>query len=451
MINLQIELNNLLNKPVTVHQRFFLILLLLAWGDIAIFSLKSLILGYSVYNNFHFFLSSIIIFSVFVTLDQKSLNNFISVLIIEIKKNITLPDWLNETLESSPSKIAASKCFLIMFYSLFDTSFILAQMIVSLFDNITLYKQIHILISISIFISMFISLLIFHEQINIYNNLKNYKPFTTINKLKKNPIIVEQHPFHILAASILPFLTAFFTFDLLFFTVKYLHNGLTSYINLHLNLSVICLLSTLGYWFFSIHKEANEGYHTKKVRWNLLHGVMLFILSEVMLFFSIFWAFFHSSMSPTVAIYCVWPPLGIEIINPWALPFLNTVILLSSGVSLTFSHRALLEGNYQSVSTGLLVTLFYGFLFTGIQLYEYLHAPFSINDSIYGSIFFLATGFHGLHVIIGSLMLLVTLIRNGLRQIVSTQHVGFIASAWYWHFVDVVWLFLFLSIYWWGS
>jgi cytochrome c oxidase subunit 3 len=198
-------------------------------------------------------------------------------------------------------------------------------------------------------------------------------------------------------------------------------------------------------------QEANEGNHTQKVRFNLLHGFMLFIVSEIMLFFAIFWAFFHSSLAPTVSIYCMWPPIGIEPIYPWGLPFFNTVLLVSSGVTLTVSHRAILSKFFDLTSQALIVTLILGISFTTVQGFEYVQAPFSINDGVFGSVFFFSTGFHGLHVFIGSIMLSVSLLRNGLRQLLATQHIGFTASIWYWHFVDVVWIFLFLMVYWWGS
>ena len=265
------------------------------------------------------------------------------------------------------------------------------------------------------------------------------------------PIKSEQHPFHVLPSSFWPFLTAYFTFDMLFFTVRYFHYGLNCYTKHHLIFSILMLSSVISMWFWNIIEESNDGYHTKKVRWNLLHGMMLFITSEVMLFFAIFWAFFHSSLSPSVSIYCMWPPLGIQTIFPFGLPFFNTVLLLSSGVTLTYAHRALLNKLPNSTSQGLLFTLFLGVTFTFVQGFEYIHSPFSINDSIYGSIFYFSTGFHGLHVLIGSIMLLVSLFRNILGELFPSQHVGFTSAIWYWHFVDVVWIFLFLTIYWWGS
>lgn len=268
-----------------------------------------------------------------------------------------------------------------------------------------------------------------------------------------NPVIAEQHPYHIVAPSAWPFLLCWFVFDVLFFTVKYFHYGLNQYGRHHLIVSALLIAWVLFSWFKNVIREGYEGYHTKNVRWNLFHGFILFILSEVMLFFAIFWAFFHSSLSPSIWIDAMWPPLGVDNILAFRLPFFNTLLLLSSGVTLTFAHRALAQKkpNYYYTSFGLIWTLILGGLFTCIQIFEYLHAQFSINDGIYGSTFYFATGFHGLHVLIGSFMLVVSLIRNTLRQLHPEQHVGFLSSIWYWHFVDVVWIFLFISIYWWGA
>lgn len=444
------SLNNFLSKPVTFTQGQFVTISSLAFADFLYFLIRTLVFGPSLYNNIHLIISPVIaILTIAIFVNKNSLDAFTYEIVMLINSNFVLPNWIQVTLiNNNVNKNVASRCFLIFVFFFFDFSLIFLKSIVG---PITFYLQIHLFISLSMLLASATALWIFYQQIEIFKKINSYKPSLALENIKNNPVLVEQHPFHILPPSALPFLTAIFTFSFLFSTVQYFHNGWTEFVGLTLTFSVPALLITLAYWFFSIHQEANEGFHTKKVRWNLLHGVMLFITSEVMLFFSIFWAFFHSSMSPTVAIYCTWPPVGIEIIDPWALPLLNTVILLSSGVSLTYAHRALANAEYESVSLGLSITLWYGILFTGIQLFEYINSPFSINDSVYGSVFFLATGFHGLHVIIGSIMLLITLIRNGLRQITATQHVGFIASAWYWHFVDVVWLFLFISIYWWGS
>lgn len=267
--------------------------------------------------------------------------------------------------------------------------------------------------------------------------------------------VSEQHPYHIVPTSIWPSLTAFLVYDILYIAVRYSHYGLSSFLKHHLQFLILFLAFVLTAWFWNIIQEANEGHQTSNVRWNLLHGFILFIASEVMLFFAIFWCFFHSSLSPSVLIGCIWPPLGIHTIDPFGLPFFNTILLLSSGISLTVSHRALVEDeenpDFERLSNGLIATLVLGGFFSIVQLFEYIHAPFSINDSIYGSIFFFSTGFHGAHVIIGSVMLAVNLVRNTLRHLHPKQHIGFLSAIWYWHFVDIIWVFLFVTIYWWGS
>lgn len=212
------------------------------------------------------------------------------------------------------------------------------------------------------------------------------------------------------------------------------------------------LLLIVYRWFRDIVVESTfEGNHTAKVQTGLRFGMVLFIVSEIMFFFAFFWAFFHSSLSPAVAIGCVWPPMGIETLNPWEVPFLNTLILLSSGVSITWAHRAIIAGNRANTIIGLGITILLGIIFTLCQLFEYITAPFGINDGVYGSVFYMATGFHGFHVFVGTTFLVVCLLRQVFYHFTIEHHFGFEAAAWYWHFVDVVWLFLFTSIYWWGS
>jgi cytochrome c oxidase subunit 3 len=227
--------------------------------------------------------------------------------------------------------------------------------------------------------------------------------------------------------------------------------GFLYYLNLGskgISASVCFFLFVLYSWFSNIIIEATfEGHHTKKVQKNLRCGMILFIISEVMFFFSFFWAFFYTSISPAIEIGS-WPPLGIKLFNPFSIPLLNTVILLSSGVCITWAHRALVGKDRENSLLGLSVTILYGFIFTLLQVYEYSSALFSINDSIYGALFYLCTGFHGSHVIIGTTLLLATYFRHVVYQLISVHHVGFEVSAWYWHFVDIVWLFLYLSVYW---
>jgi len=216
--------------------------------------------------------------------------------------------------------------------------------------------------------------------------------------------------------------------------------------------SLIFLCFFLYRWFADIVVESTfEGHHTQKVQQGIRFGMCLFIASEVMFFFSFFWAFFHCSFAPALNIGCVWPPLGLVTLDPWGLPLWNTVILLSSGVTITCAHRAILAGERNATNKGLLATIIYGVVFTFVQAYEYNVAPFSINDSVYGSLFYMLTGFHGFHVLVGTLFLIVCFHRQINYHFTRVQHVGLECGIWYWHFVDVVWLFLFVVVYIWGG
>jgi cytochrome c oxidase subunit 3 len=147
----------------------------------------------------------------------------------------------------------------------------------------------------------------------------------------------------------------------------------------------------------------------------------------------------------------VWPPKGVHTLDPFDLPYLNTLLLLLSGTTITWAHHSLLEGDYEDMKQKLLFTIFLGFAFLGVQMYEYAHASFAFKGGIYPSTFYMATGFHGFHVFVGAVFLVVCYFRTRLGHFTPDDHFGFEAAAWYWHFVDVVWLFLFISIYWWGS
>ena len=223
---------------------------------------------------------------------------------------------------------------------------------------------------------------------------------------------------------------------------------------------VLLVLYVMVAWWTDVIREAEyEGYHTRVVQISHRYGMILFIASEVMFFVAWFWAFFDASLFSGEKIQYArvaftgghWPPKGIEVLDPWHLPLLNTLILLTSGTTVTWAHHALLNNNRQGLKVGLILTILLGISFTCIQAYEYSHAPFAFKGSIYGSTFFMATGFHGFHVIIGTIFLSVCLLRAFLGQFSPKQHLGFEFAAWYWHFVDVVWLFLFSCIYVWGS
>ena len=207
----------------------------------------------------------------------------------------------------------------------------------------------------------------------------------------------------------------------------------------------------LYFWLKDVIRESTyQGFHTKSTLQGLKMGFILFIVSEILLFFSFFWAFFHSSLSPAIEIGIQWPPLGIHALNPFSVPLLNTAILLSSGATVTWAHHSIVSGNKDQAVKGLSLTVFLGVIFTMLQVFEYIEAPFSIADSVYGSTFFIATGFHGFHVLVGTIFLFICLIRLNSFHFTSSHHFGFEAASWYWHFVDVVWLFLYICIYWWG-
>jgi cytochrome c oxidase subunit III len=215
------------------------------------------------------------------------------------------------------------------------------------------------------------------------------------------------------------------------------------------------IIITMFGWWHDVIKEAHSGDHTPVVQLHLRYGMIMFIASEVMFFLAWFWAFFTSSLFPSEAIGGHWPPAGVQVMDPWGLPLLNTLILLCSGTTVTWAHHSLIHGDREGLKLGLLLTILLGVLFTSIQAYEYAHAPFAFSQAnggdIYGSTFFMATGFHGFHVIIGTIFLTVCLVRAHKGHFTPGQHFGFEAAAWYWHFVDVVWLFLFTSIYVWGG
>jgi len=215
----------------------------------------------------------------------------------------------------------------------------------------------------------------------------------------------------------------------------------------------------IGWWRDVVREAEHQGHHSRVVQLSHRYGMILFIASEVMFFVAWFWAYFNTALFPanvhdvmrTELLGGTWPPKGIETFDPWHLPLLNTLILLTSGTTVTWAHHALLENDRQGLKWGLICTILLGISFTCIQAYEYSHAHFAFKGHIYGATFFMATGFHGAHVIIGTIFLSVCLLRAYLGQFKPSQHLGFEFAAWYWHFVDVVWLFLFICIYVWGA
>jgi len=260
----------------------------------------------------------------------------------------------------------------------------------------------------------------------------------------------QQHSFHLVDPSPWPLFGACGAFMLTFGGVLLMHGYANG--SVVLKMGFFMILFVMYVWWRDIVREGTfEGQHTFTVQTGLKMGMLLFIASEVMFFSGFFWAFFHSSFNPSIALGAVWPPAYLTILDPWKVPLLNTVLLLSSGASVTWCHHAIVLGSKYQAIISLIITIILAVVFTGLQGFEYVTSPFTISDSVYGSSFFMATGFHGFHVIIGTLFLAVCLGRIYYNHFTREHHFGFEAAAWYWHFVDVVWLFLFLTIYWWGS
>nr|YP_009441960.1 cytochrome c oxidase subunit III [Hylastes attenuatus]AOY40181.1 cytochrome c oxidase subunit 3 [Hylastes attenuatus] len=260
--------------------------------------------------------------------------------------------------------------------------------------------------------------------------------------------MLKNHPFHLVDKSPWPLLGSLSTFTLLMGFIKWFHFN-------EINLVLLGTISTsmvMYQWWRDIVRESTfQGLHTLKVTTGLRWGMILFITSEIFFFIAFFWAFFHSSLSPNIELGMNWPPKGVTPFNPLEIPLLNTLILLTSGLSITWAHHSLMENNYSQTLQSLSLTVALGIYFTILQKFEYSEASFSIADSIYSASFYMTTGLHGLHVIIGTTFLFICLIRLFLNHLSSKHHFGFEAAAWYWHFVDVVWLFLYTSMYWWGS
>nr|YP_009172404.1 cytochrome c oxidase subunit III [Nepa hoffmanni]ALG35804.1 cytochrome c oxidase subunit III [Nepa hoffmanni] len=256
------------------------------------------------------------------------------------------------------------------------------------------------------------------------------------------------HPFHLVDASPWPLTGSIGAMTLTSGLIMWFHQYSIKLFMLGI---IITLLTMIQWWRDIVREGTFQGKHTLAVTNGLKWGMILFIISEVFFFISFFWGFFHSSLAPTIDIGATWPPTGIKPFNPMQIPLLNTMILLCSGITVTWAHHSLIESNHSQTTQSLFFTILLGMYFTALQGLEYYESSFTISDSVYGSSFFMATGFHGLHVIIGTTFLSVCLLRHMMFHFSSKHHFGFEAAAWYWHFVDVVWLFLYISIYWWGS
>ncbi|MGH6873337.1 MAG: cytochrome c oxidase subunit 3 [Rhizomicrobium sp.] len=293
-----------------------------------------------------------------------------------------------------------------------------------------------------------------------------------------------KHDYHLVDPSAWPIIGSVGAFTMLIGAIFWMNDSATKFFGplagqpWIMIVGVVLVLYTMAGWWRDVANESVVRHdHTPVVKLGLRFGMVLFIASEVMFFLAWFWAYFNSALFPHDVGIGAWPPNGIVTLDPWHFPLLNTLILLTSGTTVTWAHHALQEGDRKGAIQGLLLTVILGLSFTGVQAYEYMHAPFTFGfhgnhlplipftdtahsfltagvgnfDAIYGSTFFMATGFHGFHVIIGTTFLIVCLGRAIAGQFTPTRHFGFEAAAWYWHFVDVVWLFLFSCIYVWGQ
>lgn len=269
--------------------------------------------------------------------------------------------------------------------------------------------------------------------------------------------MTQGHPFHLVDPSPWPILTSLALLLLTFGGVMFMHGKAGGSLVALTGFALV--LYCMFVWWRDVVKEAQvDKAHTSPVSFGLRAGMALFIVSEVMFFVAFFWAYFNASLFPIAPLEDiwdiaagVWPPKGIETFDPWTIPFLNTLILLLSGTTVTWAHYSVLTNNRKDLVRSLAMTVGLGFIFSCLQAYEYYHAAFAFKDGVYASNFYMATGFHGFHVLVGTLFLAVCLIRSIKGHFTPEKHLGLEFAAWYWHFVDVVWLFLFVFVYWLGG
>lgn len=255
-------------------------------------------------------------------------------------------------------------------------------------------------------------------------------------------------PFLPVQSSFWPFLVSLSLFSLASTGLMFIHSKVSG-LQVLFQLFLVLLISFL--WWKDLSRESVLGYHTHKLELSLRCAMLLFILSEVFFFVSFFWAFYDSALSPVFSVGLVWPPIGVTPLSFYSVPLLNTVILLARGIRVTWAHHSIVRNFFLKSVLALFLTIFLGAYFLFMQWVEYSEASFAMSDGVYGSCFFIATGFHGFHVLVGTTFLIVVLFLLLKGILVRNHHFSFEAAAWYWHFVDVVWLILFVSIYWWGS
>lgn len=273
-------------------------------------------------------------------------------------------------------------------------------------------------------------------------------PYYSFYISKRLFMLTKFHPYHIVTLRPWPLTCSLAAFFLALILNNQMFYSFSFFIIL---LKILTIIITFSWWK-DISREVDlQGLHSNDVLKGLKLGIILFITSEVIFFLSFFWSFFHFSLRPNIELGQTWPPISIIRFNPINVPLLNTIILISSGASITWAHHSLLKNNFNNTRIGLSITWILGIYFTIIQYIEYFQSEFNIRDSRYGRIFFLATGFHGIHVIVGSIYLLYSDINLKIFSSTRNHFLIIELAAWYWHFVDVIWLFLYLCIYWWGK
>ena len=272
-----------------------------------------------------------------------------------------------------------------------------------------------------------------------------------------------KHDYHLVDPSPWPIYVSFSCLFLAIGCIYYMHAD----VSWAMYVGFALLIYGAYMWFRDVVIESvDHEYHTPVVKIHHRYGMTLFIASEVMFFVAFFWAFFDASLTPKLPIeefsetfdtnggVGIWPPEGIKTFDPLDVPFLNTLILLMSGTTCTWAHHAVREGHKDQAIQALWLTVGLGICFSLLQAFEYyeaVHHYFKFTDGIYPSVFYMATGFHGFHVIVGTIFLAVCLFRVYKNHMTPERHFGIEAAAWYWHFVDVVWLFLFVCVYIWGA
>ena len=266
-------------------------------------------------------------------------------------------------------------------------------------------------------------------------------------------------PYHLVRPSVWPLLGAFAAGFMMLLMVLFMHKVSFNLGGMMVSFGAVApfiglalVVVVMGFWWRDIvHEAFVERAHSPIVKLGLRYGMALFISSEVMFFAAFFWAYYSAALYPPAALGGVWPPADIKTFNPFDMPFIMTLILLLSGTTVTWAHHAILENKQKDMIKALGLTVLLGISFSICQMYEYHHAEFGITSGMFGATFFMATGFHGFHVVVGTLFLAVCYFRARKGHFTSDSHFGFEAAAWYWHFVDVVWLFLYVSIYIYGA